>query len=137
MIHGAVVDASAALSWVLPGERTEQVLSLRERAVAEPTFALLVPPTFWCEVGNVLYVAVRRNRVDRNAGLDALVALQAFAFETWEAEPRRCLELALDEDLSVYDAAYLQLALEAGCPIWSLDRSLRNAARARGVPVEP
>jgi len=41
MIHGAVVDASAALSWVLPGEQTEQTLRLRDRAVAEPTFALL------------------------------------------------------------------------------------------------
>jgi predicted nucleic acid-binding protein len=137
VIHGAVVDASAALSWVLPGEQTEQVLPLRERAVAEPSFALLVPPAFWYEVGNVLCVAIRRNRVDQAAGLDALAALQAFAFETWEVEPRPCLELALDGRLSVYGAAYLQLALEAGCPLWTLDRSLRDAARAKAVRVEP
>lgn len=137
MIHGAVVDASAALSWVLPGEQTEQTLHLRDRAAAEPTFALLVPPTFWYEVGNVLWVATRRNRLDRAAGLDALEALHAFAFETWEVEPRRCLELALGEGLSVYDAAYLQLALVAGCALWTLDRCLADAARAKGVPVEP
>ena len=137
MIHGAVVDVSAALSWVLPGEQTEQMLRLRERAVAVPTLALLVPPTFWYEVGNVLWVATRRNRLDRAAGIDAFEALQAFAFETWEVDPRSCLDLALGEGLSVYDAAYLQLALVAGCALWTLDRPLADAARTKGVPVEP
>ena len=46
MIRGAVVDASAALAWVLPGEQREPMLHLRDRAVQEPAFALLVPPTF-------------------------------------------------------------------------------------------
>lgn len=137
MIHGAVVDASAALCWVLPGEQTEPMLRLREKAVAVPTLALLVPPTFWYEVGNVLWVATRRNRLDRAAGIDAFEALQAFAFETWEVDPRSCLDLALGEGLSVYDAAYLQLALVAGCPLWTLDRLLADAARTKGVPVEP
>ncbi len=136
MIQGAVVDASAALSWVLPGE-TERTLPLRDRAVAEPAFALLVPPTFWYEVGNVLWVAIRKKRLDQATGLEALEVLQAFAFETWEVEPQRCLELALETGLSVYDGAYLLLAWEAGCPLWTLDRSLADAARTKGVPVEP
>ena len=137
MTHGAVVEASAALSWVLPAEQADQTLRLRDRAAAEPTFALLVPPTFWYEVGNILWVAARRHRFERAAGLDAFEALQAFAFETWEVEPRKCLQLALDEGLSVYDAAYLQLALMAGCALWTLDRALAGAACTRGVRVEP
>ncbi len=137
MIRGAVVDASAALSWVLPGEGTERALRLRDRAVATPAFALLVPSIFWYEVGNVLWASIRRQRLDRTEGFEALEALQAFAFEVWAVGPRECLELALSEGLSVYDAAYLQLALEAGCPLWTLDRGLADAARARGVPVEP
>ncbi|WP_324667890.1 type II toxin-antitoxin system VapC family toxin [Geochorda subterranea] len=137
MIHGAVVDASAALSWILPGEQTGPSLALRDRAVAEPAFALLVPPTFWYEVGNVLWVATRRSRIDRAVALDALEALQAFAFETWEVEPRSCLEMALGEGLSVYDAAYLQLATVAGGALWTLDRSLAYAAHAKGLRVEP
>ncbi len=137
MTQGAVVDASTALSWVLPGEQTEHMLRLRERAVAVPTLALLVPPTFWYEVGNVLWVATRRNRLDRAAGMDAFEALQAFAFETWEVDPRSCLDLALGEGLSVYDAAYLQLAPVAGCALWTLDCPLAEATRTKGVPVEP
>lgn len=134
---GAVVDASVALSWILPGELTGQMLHLRDRAVAEPTFALLVPPAFWYEVGNVLWVAVRRNRLDRATALDAFESLRAFAFETWEADPRGSLELALDGGISVYDAAYLQLALAAGCSLWTLDHLLAERARTRGIPVEP
>ncbi len=137
MIRGAIVDASAALSWVLPGEGTKQTLRLRDQAVATPAFALLVPPIFWYEVGNVLWACIRRKRLDQTEGFEALEALQAFVFEVWEVDPRECLELALSEDLSVYDAAYLQLALEAGCPLWTLDRALADAARAKGVPVEP
>ncbi|MBX6377532.1 MAG: type II toxin-antitoxin system VapC family toxin [Clostridia bacterium] len=137
MIHGAVVDASAALSWVLPGEQSEPMLRLRDRAIVEPAFALLVPPTFWYEVGNVLWVATRRSRLDRAAAIDAFEALQAFALETWEVDARSCLELALNEGLSVYDTAYLQLALLAGSALWTLDRYLADAARAKGVPVEP
>lgn len=64
------------------------MLRLRDRAAAEATFALLVPPTFWYEVGNVLWVATRRNRLDRATGLDTLEALRAFALETWEVEGR-------------------------------------------------
>ncbi len=137
MIRGAVVDASAALAWVLPGEFTEPALRLRDPAVAEPTFALLVPPTFWYEVANALWAATRQNRMDRPVAFEALEALWGLAFEVWEVDPRGCLELALAEGLSVYDAAYLQLAVATGCPLWTFDRSLAGAARAKGVPVEP
>ena len=113
------------------------MLGLRDRAVGERTFALIVPPTFWDEVGNVLWVATRRNRLDPASALEAFEALLAFAFETWDVDPRDCLELALGQGLSVYDAAYLQLALAAGAPLWTLNRLLAETARAKGVPVEP
>ena len=40
--------------------------------------------------------------------------------------------------LTVYDAAYLELAIREGLPLATLDHDLRKAARASGVPlVEP
>ncbi|RTH06835.1 hypothetical protein CSW31_04230 [Thermus scotoductus] len=65
------MDALAAFSWLLPGE-TERTVPLRDRAVAQPTLALLVPPTFGYEVGNVLWVATWRNRPRAGRGARGL-----------------------------------------------------------------
>ena len=37
--------------------------------------------------------------------------------------------------LTIYDAAYLDLALRVGAPLASLDKALRNAAIQRGVAL--
>jgi len=35
----------------------------------------------------------------------------------------------------LYDACYLELALRSGLPLGTLDRALRDAAKASGVPL--
>ncbi len=44
------------------------------------------------------------------------------------------LPLAQLHDLTVYDAAYLELAVRLGLPLASLDTQLKEAAAAVGVP---
>ena len=45
------------------------------------------------------------------------------------------LALAREHRLTVYDAAYLELALRADVPLATLDRQLAAAARAAAVPL--
>jgi predicted nucleic acid-binding protein len=45
------------------------------------------------------------------------------------------LEIAREHRLSVYDAAYLELAVRTGCPLATLDATLSTAARAARVPL--
>jgi predicted nucleic acid-binding protein len=45
------------------------------------------------------------------------------------------LGLAQAHRLSVYDAAYLELALRRGLPLATLDEKLKAAALAVGVPA--
>lgn len=137
MSGAAVVDASVALAWILPGDEAEAALPLRERAANEPSLSLRVPPIFWYEVGNVLWQAIRRGRIGHPDAAAALEALRAFAIETGPADVMACLELAVASGVSVYDASYLVLALEASIPLWTLDRGLAAAATAAGVQVEP
>jgi predicted nucleic acid-binding protein len=47
------------------------------------------------------------------------------------------LALSLKHHLTPYDAAYLDLALDEAMPLASLDKDLRRAAVAEGVPVLP
>ncbi|NMA92267.1 MAG: type II toxin-antitoxin system VapC family toxin, partial [Firmicutes bacterium] len=62
-ILSVVVDASVALSWILPGEGAALCLSLRDSAAANPKARLFVPPDFWYEVANTLWVAACRERL--------------------------------------------------------------------------
>ena len=43
--------------------------------------------------------------------------------------------LAREHGLSVYDAAYLELAMRRGLPLATLDDKLKTAAVAIGVPI--
>ena len=46
-----------------------------------------------------------------------------------------CARLAERHRLTLYDAAYLELALRRGLPLATLDRELRAAARGEKVKV--
>ncbi|HYH64039.1 MAG TPA: type II toxin-antitoxin system VapC family toxin, partial [Urbifossiella sp.] len=45
------------------------------------------------------------------------------------------LKLARAQNLSAYDASYLELALRQGLPLATLDAELKAAAQAVGVPL--
>ncbi len=132
-----MIDASVALSWVLPAEDTNQALSLRSYALDNPEVLLLVPPNFWYEVANVLWVAIRRKRMNRQDALKALELLVSFEFMVWSADPKNCLKLSIVHDLSAYDTAYLDLALEKQATLWTMDHPLKKVAESLGVTVLP
>lgn len=123
-----VVDASVALAWVLPGEDTKKALLLRNQAAENPQPLLLIPPTFWFEVANVFWVAMRRNRINESSATKALEILQDFDFTVCPVEPTNCLHLSIAHDLAVYDSAYLHLALEQKAVLWTMDQTLKKVA---------
>jgi len=137
LINNVVIDASVALSWVLPAEDTDQALSLRTHALKEPQLILLVPPTFWYEVTNVLWVATRRQRLDDHNALKALDLLIDFEFTVWATELKHCLNLSLSHNLSVYDTAYLDLAIDQQATLWTMDQRLKKVAESLNIKVLP
>jgi predicted nucleic acid-binding protein len=136
-MESVVVDASVALSWVLPGEDDRRVIELRNRAVQQPGMTLLVPPIFWYEVANALWVAVRRQRIPSGIAEEALGVLLDFLFEESDLDILDCLSTALQQDVSAYDAAYLQVARGAGSLLWTTDRRLAMAGEQLGIETEP
>ncbi len=131
-----VLDASVALAWCFEDEQTPDVLALLDRVVETGAFAPLLWPV---EVLNVLLVAERRQRIDRHRRAkladflrDLPIALDPeLAGRVWEDT----VALAERFQLTVYDAAYLELALRRRLPLGSLDRDLRAAAGGLGVVV--
>jgi predicted nucleic acid-binding protein len=130
-----VLDCSVTLAWVYGDETTEAI-----RAVFDNLSGGAWVPGLWrLEVANVLEMGVRRGRHDaafRDATLAdlALLPIQLDA-ETdqhvWGATAR----LANRHRLTLYDAAYLELARRKDVPLATLDQELRAAALAEGVPL--
>ena len=131
-----VVDNSVALAWCFEDEQTPPVMNLLDRVVETGAFA----PSLWpLEALNGLLTAERRKRVDsrdrhRLAGM--LRALPVtLDIETADQAWTTTVRLAERHRLSVYDAAYLELAQRRRLPLASLDADLIKAARALGVAL--
>ncbi|MCL6592082.1 MAG: type II toxin-antitoxin system VapC family toxin [Firmicutes bacterium] len=132
-----VIDASVALSWILPGEDTNRTLRLRDQAVNNDQIELYVPPIFWYEVGNVLWVAAKRGRITRIEAMKALEAFLDFQIDVWAPDPVDSLSTAFKQNLAVYDSAYLSLAVQRQAILWTIDNALAEAALRLNIPVEP
>jgi len=134
-----VIDASITLSWLLPDEVNAASLAVRnDLAKAEGVW---VAAHWRLEVCNSLWMAERRKRLDA-AGVAQAVALFTqlpviVDPETNNRAGAETLALARQHALSVYDAAYLELALRRGATLASVDEALQTVARRRGVEVLP
>ena len=131
-----VLDCSITLAWVYADETTEPVSrvfgALRKGGA-------LVPGLWRLEVANVLEMGVRRKRHDavfRDATLADLAQLPIQVDGDTDAQAwGATLRLAEHHLLTLYDAAYLELALRRNLPLATLDADLRRAARGEKVEL--
>jgi len=128
----AVADASFCGAWILADEfsgKAEQLLSL----IIQGKLELVVPSLWHYEMNNLLRSAHRRRRLSEEDAREALVTLNQIPL-TMEDLPegparKRILHLALQFDLSSYDAAYLELADRHKIPLHTADAKLNAAAK--------
>jgi predicted nucleic acid-binding protein len=131
-----VLDASTTLGWYFEDERSEA----GERILDRVSEAGAVVPMLWrYEVANGLQMALRRRRIDaayRDASLAELRLLPITVDRigddaAWETT----LGLADRFGLTMYDAAYLEVAHRRGLPLATHDRALRQAAQALAIDI--
>jgi predicted nucleic acid-binding protein len=132
-----VADASVAVGWVHPAQATEATAAMLDALAAG---AVLEVPALWpLEVTNALTVLVRRRKLtadERLAGLGWLRGLPLRVdHEMASLAFSRLAELAWAYGLSVYDAAYLELAQRRRLPLACKDGLLRQAARQAAVSL--
>ncbi len=98
-----------------------------------------MPARWRLEVANGVTVAVRRGRIGvefRDAALADLALLDITADPHTETHSwTTILNLADRFRLTLYDAAYLELAHRRSLPLASLDQELRAAGCALAVPL--
>ena len=128
-----VLDASVAACWAFEDEDHPVAALALERVRADEA---RVPSLWWFEVRNTLIVNERRGRLtesDTTAFLRALARLNIAVDRS--PDEADVLVLARRRRLTVYDAAYLELARRKGVPLATLDTALAAAARAERAPL--
>jgi predicted nucleic acid-binding protein len=131
-----VLDSSVALAWVYADETTDAILRVFDSVRLEGAW---IPGLWRWEIANVLQLNAKRGRhsVDFRDGAFASLALLPLKLDAeadrqaWSAT----LHLAERHGLTVYDAAYLEIASRRKTPLATLDRQLRAAAAMDGVQL--
>jgi predicted nucleic acid-binding protein len=129
-----VLDSSATLAWIYGDETTDAIRRLYDQIADD---GALVPSLWRLEIANALTLAVRRGRIDavfRDAALCDLALLDIITDSRTSTHAwAETLHLADTHRLTLYDAAYLELALRHSLPLASLDRDLCAAGARAGV----
>ena len=133
-----MIDASLALSWVAPDEQASPDVRGILAALHNGEVRLLAPSLWEYEVANALRIGVARRRLAEEEASKALRWLLelGISLHGFHAIAHRAFELALEHDLTVYDAAYLALAEHQGCPLYTGDKRLAEVARRVGLMAD-
>lgn len=131
-----VLDASLALSWYFEDERTPAIDAVLDEVV---TSSAIVPSLWRMEVANGLQMAIRRKRIDRDFRDHAIRQLSLLPIVVdpesdiyvWTAT----LGLSDRFGLTIYDAAYLELAQRRNLPLASVDKALSMAGERLGLAI--
>ncbi len=131
-----VLDVSATVAWCFADEATAASAALLDRLRRDEAW---VPALWHFEVANVLLAAERRGRITVTLIDRFLTILGRLAIRSDpELECRLhgpVLGLARRYKLTVYDAAYLDIAARRDLPLATRDKDLRRAARAAKVTL--
>jgi len=136
MSESFVIDNSVVMSWCFRDETNQYADAVLDRLSESTAFV----PSIWpLEVVNVLLVAERNKRL-READSVRFITLLSQLPITVEYEQtgrimKDLLALARANNLSSYDASYLDLSMRKGFPIATLDNRLIEAAKKADVPI--
>jgi predicted nucleic acid-binding protein len=130
-----VIDSSMALAWALPDETSKEAERFLSRLSTRSI--LWVPALWWYEMANALLMAQRRKRLTEAGRIRLMELYRKLPIRTdmmldsdimW-----RFHTLAMEYNLSAYDAAYLELAQRRGLGLATVDQHLHGAAQKAGI----
>lgn len=131
-----VMDCSVTMGWCFEDERDAYSEAILERL---GPWEAAVPSLWTFEVANTLLVGERRKRISKPDASNFVAFLAHLPITIDEASTWRALSsvlaLARVQNLSAYDAAYLELAVREGLPLATRDQALKKAAASLEVLV--
>lgn len=134
--YNFVLDCSITMTWCFEDESddyADAVLDSLKNATA------LVPTIWPLEVANVLLLSKRNGKITDMQSISFIDTLSALPIVIDHSTSSRAMHsvfvLASQSNLTIYDAAYLELALREKIPLLTLDKELIKAAKKLGIPT--
>ena len=136
MSESFVLDNSVVMSWCFEDEENQYADAVLDRLSEATAFV----PSIWpLEVANVLLAAERKKRLNEADSVRFITLLSQLPIMVEHERPERIMKdllaLARANNLSSYDASYLNLSMRKGFPLATLDTRLREAAKKTEVPI--
>lgn len=131
-----VVDNSVVMTWCFK-DKTNQYADAILDCLSDAT--AFVPSIWPLEVVNVLLVAERKKRLSEADSVRFITLLSQLPIIVEHERPERLMKdllaLARSNNLSSYDASYLDLSMRKGIPIATLDTRLITASKKTNIPI--
>lgn len=128
-----VLDASLAMTWALKDEGHQIADIAIERLRTDEAF---VPNVWWYEVRNALLMNERRGRLNQEGTTFYLNQLARLSINIdFMHNQDQVFMLARRHRLTLYDSAYLEIAVRRSCQLATFDKALMRAARSERVSL--
>ena len=118
-----VVDASIVVKWFVEEEGSDKSLKLRDRYI-EGKIRIIAPELMIFETLNALYY----KRLFSEEELKQISeALEAYSFTLYSLRgeyANKALEVAFKNDITIYDASYIALAIIRNTHVYTADEKL-------------
>ena len=124
------------MAWCFEDESTDYTDAILDKLKESAA----VVPTIWpLEIANVLLLAAKNKRITEVQSSSFVDALSALPIVVDPSTTSRAMHsifvLAHQSDLTIYDAAYLELAMREKIPLLTLDKGLIKAAKKMHIPT--
>lgn len=136
-LYDFVLDCSITMAWCFEDESSKYTDTILENL--KNTTAVV--PTIWpLEVANVLLLSKKNKRITEVQSASFVDALSTLPIVVDQSTKSRAMHsilvLASQSDLTIYDAAYLELAIREEIPLFTLDKKLVKAAKKLNIPLD-
>ncbi len=118
-----VVDASVVVKWFVEEELSDKATIIRDKYV-EGEIKIIAPEILPFEVLNTLYY---KKLFSKNELKDICEALEGFSFELHSLRgeySKKVAEITVENDITVYDASYIALAILKNTKVYTSDKKL-------------
>ena len=129
-----VVDSSVAAAWCFPEEHSGYANAVLQAML--PPVEAAAPRLFAYEIHNSVLMGLRRKRITKVDAESFLDYLWRLPIRLHDPESYGdVFQLAERYGLTVYDAAYLDLAMRSGVPLATQDAALSRSAGQSGIAI--
>lgn len=128
MPAAVVVDASVIVKWFVEEEGSDRALEIRDKYI-NGEIKIVAPEIMIFEVLNSLYY---KRLFTLKEMREVSEALDAFSFELYPFMgdyARKAIEVAHENDITIYDASYISLAIIKKTHMYTADRKLKEKLR--------